>query len=586
MTQHGAGVYIILALGVLSLAESSAWARPPAPVSASVGGVVRDSTGTPQMGIAVELLQADLTLVARVFTDNQGTYRIATILPGQYALKAMGSNFIPSLKQNLRVRSNTIVNMTVTNLYDLIQWAPAPRKPRPQGEDDWAWTLRSASSRPLLRWQEDGSPIMVWDGSEETSAAETRRKGRAGRKMLVETSAGSKEFGSGGQRVSMALMQDTSPRRRVAMSAEGDPAAAGMMDAMLGFRQEMANSGLGSSSVQSLAAVMSDPEAGSGGHDGLQTASLRTWESLQVLNSLEAEAGSDQVVARLGDGGHGSVVMAALPFAALTLHRGSSSLEYRVATARTGGSGMDGGSDIAPGRWMPILSERDGSLVLEHGLHQELGWSTSAAGADMQLVIFGDSIENPMLEGSGRLTAGDDAGQWMLLDRASGLLRTAGPNYATTGILATVEKQLPGNNRVKLSYASGDALVMHATNQPQDVAVILRGVGARRAQMYSIALSGTAEATGTRWRASYRWQPGDTVTRVAPFAVDASEPYLNIYVRQPVWVNRRGPGGLEAQVDLRNLLAEGYQPFLTSDGSHLYFAQAQRCVQGGLAFNF
>jgi hypothetical protein len=52
-------------------------------------------------------------------------------------------------------------------------------------------------------------------------------------------------------------------------------------------------------------------------------------------------------------------------------------------------------------------------------------------------------------------------------------------------------------------------------------------------------------------------------------------------------VNREGQTtGVEARVDLRNLLAEGYQPFLTSDGSHLYFAQAQRCVQGGLAFTF
>ena len=68
--------------------------------------------------------------------------------------------------------------------------------------------------------------------------------------------------------------------------------------------------------------------------------------------------------------------------------------------------------------------------------------------------------------------------------------------------------------------------------------------------------------------------------------MDASEPYLNVYVRQPIWVNRQGQGGVEAQVDLRNLLAEGYQPFVTSDGSHLYFAQAQRSIRGGLAFNF
>src|SRR5258707_12555612 len=41
--------------------------------------------------------------------------------------------------------------------------------------------------------------------------------------------------------------------------------------------------------------------------------------------------------------------------------------------------------------------------------------------------------------------------------------------------------------------------------------------------MYSISLSGTLEGTRTRWHASYRWQPEDTVTRVASFAADAAE---------------------------------------------------------------
>jgi hypothetical protein len=378
----------------------------------------------------------------------------------------------------------------------------------------------------------------------------------------------------------VAMQKDTSARRRIAMSAEVAPDASGVMDAMLGFRQEMASSGLGSSSVQTLAAVMEDPEAGAGGEQGLQMASLRTWESLQLLDSLEAEAGSDQVLARVGDG---SEVFAALPFASVTLHRGQSALEYRVATARNADYEA---SQSMPGAWLPILSERAGELVLEHGLHQELSWSGSAGPAEMQVVIFGDDIENPMIEGSGRLSASEDAGQWMLVDGASGLLRTAGPNFSTTGMLASVESRLPGHTRVKLSYASGDALVMQASGKPEDIATILQGIHARRAQMYSVVLSGTVEGTGTRWRASYRRQPESTVTEVAPFAVDASEPYFNVYIRQPIRVNRQGPGGVEAQVDIRNLLAEGYQPFLTDDGSHLYFAQAQRCIRGGLAFTF
>ena len=39
-------------------------------------------------------------------------------------------------------------------------------------------------------------------------------------------------------------------------------------------------------------------------------------------------------------------------------------------------------------------------------------------------------------------------------------------------------------------------------------------------------------------------------------------------------------------VNLRNLLAEGYRPYLLSDGSLLVFAQDQRSFSGGFAFSF
>ena len=76
------------------------------------------------------------------------------------------------------------------------------------------------------------------------------------------------------------------------------------------------------------------------------------------------------------------------------------------------------------------------------------------------------------------------------------------------------------------------------------------------------------------------------MTSVAPYAVDAAEPYLSIHLRQPIHLTRDGSGGLEALLDIRNLLAEGYRPYLLNDGSLLIFAQAQRGVRGGLAFTF
>jgi len=545
--------------------------------SGSVAGVVRDVAGTPQIGIVVELLRSDSSLAARVFTDRRGNYAIAAVLPGQYSLKAMGGDFIPTLKQNLRIRANTVVDLTLSSLYDLMQFVPQPRRIRPRAEDDWSWTLRSAQNRPLLRWQEDGSPIMVWDGAAETSES---RRAASKRRVRIEASAGERRFATGNQQVSAAMLRDTSARRRLAMSAEIAPDTSGIMDAMFGMRQQMADSGMGSSSVQTLMAVMMDPTAGAGEQQGLQEASMRSWESLELLNALDAEAGSDQVLARVGDG---PSVLAAMPFASIAMHRGDSTLEYRVTTAIS--SDPDASESMA-GAWLPVLSERNGELVLEHGLHQELGWSTTSGLTEMQLVIYGDRLENPMIEASGRLTGAENSGGSMLADGVSGLLRAAGPNYSAHGVLASVERRLPGNNRVKVTYASGDALVMQASATPEAVANILQSAHARHAQMYSVMLSGTVDGAGTRWRASYRWQPESTVTEVAPYAVNSSDPYLNVSIRQPIHIYGEGGSGIEAQLDVRNLLAEGYQPFLTSDGSHLYFAQAQRCIRGGLAFTF
>ena len=105
-------------------------------------------------------------------------------------------------------------------------------------------------------------------------------------------------------------------------------------------------------------------------------------------------------------------------------------------------------------------------------------------------------------------------------------------------------------------------------------------------QTYSLSLSGTLDGTGTKWRASYRWQPEDTVTAVAPFAADAVEPYLNLHLRQPLCVHREGSGSIEALLDVRNMLAQGYRPYMLSDGSMLLFAQEQRGMSAGLAFTF
>ena len=46
------------------------------------------------------------------------------------------------------------------------------------------------------------------------------------------------------------------------------------------------------------------------------------------------------------------------------------------------------------------------------------------------------------------------------------------------------------------------------------------------------------------------------------------------------------PGKMEAIIDLRNLLAEGYVPVIGQDGQTVYLVQSARSVRGGVAFTF
>jgi hypothetical protein len=234
---------------------------------------------------------------------------------------------------------------------------------------------------------------------------------------------------------------------------------------------------------------------------------------------------------------------------------------------------------------MPALAERNGALTIAHGSHQEIGWERQTEASGMSVVFFADHIDNPVLQAMGHFAPGDTPVA-VLFDQGSNLMRAAGPAYGSTGVEASLQHRLPGGNHVRLSYASGNALVMAALPQAPAFTDVLAAAHSRHAQTFAISLSGTLDGTGTQWRASYTWQPDDAVTSVTPYAQEMAEPFLNLHFRQPIRITRDGAVGLEALLDVRNLLAEGYQPYILSDGTLLLFAQDQRNFRAGLAFTF
>lgn len=536
--------------------------------TASVSGVVRDSSGIPQIGIQVQLLRADLSVIHGAYTDAKGHFTFPGILPGRYAVKAMGTSFIPSIRENVRVHSNTVVNLTLNTLYEVMQWLPAEPRSGNAQSDDWAWTLRSAANRPLLRWLEDGPLVMVSDGPTAPAKLKARliASGREG------------TFGEDGQRISVELQETPAGSRELLASVDFDPGSDAGLESMLGFRQDLGYVG----SVQSVAAVAVHPEIESAGGAGLDEVALHSSESMNLGDEFQAEVGAEQVFARLAQGA-GDSVFAALPFFTLGLREGDSTFSYRMATA-VPSIGSDDPQRVA--LYMPAVSARGGDLTFEHGLHQEIGWERSTDKSGMSVLFYADTLDSPVLEAMSRFSSSAAAvSSEALLDGGSGLLHATGPGYSSAGVVAAVERRLPHGNHVRVSYANGDALVMPASQRALSLNQIVAAARPRRTQVYSLSLSGILDGTGTRWRASYRWQPEDTVTRVAPYALDSAEPFLNLHLRQPV-CRHQGARGLDAMLDMRNLLAQGYRPFVLTDGSLLLFAQDQRSMSAGLAFTF
>ena len=149
-------------------------------------------------------------------------------------------------------------------------------------------------------------------------------------------------------------------------------------------------------------------------------------------------------------------------------------------------------------------------------------------------------------------------------------MRTAGPGYSSpewwpppsTGCraatsspqlrqrqcaCAATRQQLRQGSRTQLLAAA------HARHAPDLFHLAFRHAGGHRN-----ALAGQLSLAAGSHR-----HPG------CSYAENAAEPYLNLHLRQPIHLRRDGTGGFEALLELRNLLAQGYQPYLLSDGSLL-----------------
>ena len=540
------------------------------------------------MGAAVEVL-GSASHALKVFTDDRGFYSVATLLPGIYSVKVSAPSFLPSLREKIGVRAGAklMVNITLTTLFEAIQLVPLRS---PVDDDDWKWTLRSVSNRPILRVLEDGTTVVAQTGESNADhdlkgsvtflagspgqgygSPSDMTAGFAVERSLLSSGTlrlnGNLGYGTGGQRIPAAVLRTTYTNRF---------------------------NGVFEPSIAITALRLNSPDLTSMPGASLQALSVKSSDRLVLGDKLEMKLGSElQTIQFMGR------VNAFKPFAAADFHiTPNTLLEYQYASSvpnmgvegrlnndRLGDDLDSTSSDLS--ETAPRMSVTGYAPAVERAHHQEVSVSQRIGKNNMQVAFYSDSIVDPVLTGVGAMAPGEmmaESGE-VLPDVYSGTFSYQGNDFATRGMRIVLQRKLLSDLTATLDYAYGGQLELSRPDiQLQDARQWIR---AERRQAVAAKFSGTVPKSKTRWIASYRYAGGRALTPVDEFNTSAgqADPYLNLCLRQPIPASFMA-GHMEVLMDLRNLLAQGYVPVMGRDGHTLYLVQSARSVRGGVAFSF
>jgi hypothetical protein len=529
----------------------------------AISGHVRNATGVPQMGAIVEVIGAAAHSLT-VFTDEAGFFSASGLLPGVYSIKVSAPSFLPALRERIGLRPGASVNVNVTlnTLLGAIQVGPLRVT---SDDEDWKWTLRSVANRPILR---------VFDGPAEKENHETSGT----LSFLAGSAAGG--YGSGSD-----LSTGFSVERSIFSAGhfgvsgnvgygEGLPAAV----LRTSYSHKRADGSEPSVALTMRRFAPSDPNLH---HAALQALALAVGDDFSVGDVVELKFGSElQTIQFLGR------VTAFRPFGSADVHLSPNTvLEYSYATSLPD-SRREKGFDSSPADLSesnPRVSMQDYATKIERAHHQEVSLSRRIGKNNLQLAAFSDRIGNTALTGTGDVSA---AGGFLLPDVYSGTFSYAGNNLRTQGLRVVLQRKFSADLTATLDYAYGGVLDLTQPNVELEDA--RQSITTQKRHAVAAKLSGILPRTHTRWITSYRWVNGPGLTPVDMFNASAgqSDPYLNIFIRQPIPTLGFLPSHMEAVIDVRNLLAQGYVPVLGQDGRTVYLVQSARSVRGGVAFTF
>jgi len=564
---------MILAFGTPSAAAQAKL------VPGKLAGVVRDSTGTPQLGANVELIAETGAAASRGFlTNTQGIFRGEKLAPGLYTLRVTLAGFLPTLEKHIRVTSNltTVVRVELESMFaSLDQLRRTPSNTSVQA-DDWKWVLRSASAvRPVLEWMDDDARIASRVSVESTVP-------RGPRFRL--------EFTDGARRPVSASSIASSPATAVAYEQKLGGTSKMILAGQMSYDQDAPGGGIAT-------VWLPTGTLGTGPHTALVLREAKLGPEGRTFRGVRIDQGGalslgNRTVLRYG----GEYVLVGLGAAASSI-RPRAELDIRIsddwstalifASMPSGPAPLEAG-DAQPGGALaaalneldafPALLWRGGRPVLQNGKHEELAVERKiGTRGKLQIAGFHDDNRHVAVFGRGNDLPPAD----YLQDYFSDGFAYDGGSSSSWGTRVALREKLDGDVELTAVYSFGGALApLEGTDGS------LRDV-LRTTQRHSLAASVSAKVphVGTKLNAGYKWVNGVTVSRVDAYgeSLFQFDPYLHLSVRQPL--PRLSLGRWEAIADCDNLLAQGSVSATSRDG-RVVLLPAFRTFRGGLSVQF
>jgi hypothetical protein len=582
------GVLLTFALGVTGGAGQVAaqGSNKLTPKPGTLSGLVRDSSGIPQLGATVAIIPETpgVSSTYEFFTNTQGIFNGEKLLPGAYTVRVTLAGYLPYLQKHIQISPSitTTVRIQLESMFASIEQLRRPPTDSGAEPDDWKWALRSAPGlRPVLQWNESDPPGTIMS----SVVVEQHIQRPLG---IVALTDGARRPGSvsnvaAAPSTAFAYDQKINGDDHIVFAGQmtpDDESPAGGIAAVW-LPTGSAENGPSSTLVLREAKL---------GESGLTFRGVRLdqSESLALGNRFLLRASGEYVLVGLGMAAHDlrasvrlqtrltnnwsmDTIYAALP-------NGNAPNDLMVSELE----GVDTPSVLADALnqldTFPALLMRAGHPVLESGRHEEMaaGRKLGARGT-LQIAAFHDDYSHIAMFGKGN---GLPAEEYFQDFYSKGFAYDGGSSSDWGGRVALRER-INDDLEMTAIYALGGALV--------PVAEMDSGLrdGLRTAQRQSVAASIATRIpqSGTHLTVGYKWINGPALSRVDPYgeAEYQVSPFLNVGVRQQL--PRILFGRWEANAECDNLLAQGYVSVNTRDGQIL-LVPAFRSFRGGLSLQF